>query len=145
MDNSFCRADIYDLLYRLGVTENYIGFFQIADAVSLCKEQPERLLQVTKRLYPEVAKQYNTNWKAVERNIRTVGYVIWRENRPLLEHLACRHLEQPPRNAQLLSILSASLERGLPSVCEPSKAATFTEESSNTGVDERHHQIFDAT
>ena len=116
MDSNFCRADIYDLLYRLGVTENYIGFFQIADAVSLCTEQPERLLQVTKRLYPEVAQQYNTNWKAVERNIRTVSCIIWQENRPLLEHLACRHLERQPRNAQLLSILSASLYTYRPSV-----------------------------
>ena len=110
MDSGFYRADIYNLLYRLGVTENYIGFFQIACAVSLCAEQPERLLRVTKRLYPEVAKRYNTNWKAVERNIRTVSCIIWRENRPLLEHLAYRHLEQQPRNAQFLSILSASLD-----------------------------------
>ena len=114
MDNSFCRADIFDLLHRLGVTENYIGFFQISYAVSLCVEQPERLLRVTKRLYPEVAKQYNTNWKAVERNIRTVSCIIWQENRPLLERLACRHLERQPRNAQLLSILSASLDTYCP-------------------------------
>ena len=110
MDSSFFKADICNLLYRLGATENYIGFYHIAYAVSLCTEQPERLLLVTKRLYPEVAKQFNTNWKAVERNIRTVNCIIWRENRPLLEHLACRHLEQQPRNAQLLSILSASLD-----------------------------------
>lgn len=114
MDSGFCRAEICNLLYRLGVTENYIGFFQIACAVSLCAEQPERLLRVTKWLYPEVAKQYNTNWKAVERNIRTVNCIIWRENRPLLEHLACRHLERQPRNAQLIAILSASLDTCCP-------------------------------
>ena len=38
-----------------------------------CAEEPERLLLVTKWLYPDVAKQYGTNWKAVERDIRTVG------------------------------------------------------------------------
>ena len=64
-------TDIYDLLYRLGATENYTGFFHMAYAVWLCVEQPDRLLLVTKWLYPEVAKQYRTNWKAVERNIRT--------------------------------------------------------------------------
>ena len=109
MNCGFYRADIYDLLYRLGVTENYIGFYHTAYAVSLCEAQPERLLLITKQLYPEVAKQFNTNWKAVERNIRTVNCIIWRENRTLLEHLAYRHLERQPRNAQLLSILSASL------------------------------------
>ena len=66
-------TDVYDLLYQLGVTANYTGFFHTAYAVSLCVEQPDRLVLVTKWLYPEVAKQYKTNWKAVERNIRTVG------------------------------------------------------------------------
>lgn len=83
-----------------------------AYTVSLCVEQPDCLLLVTKWLYPEVAKRYGTNWKAVERNIRTVSCIIWRENRPLLEELAHRHLEQKPRNAQMLAILVSSLDTG---------------------------------
>ena len=103
-------ASVYDLLYRLGVTANYTGFFHTSYAVLLCAEQPERLLLVTKWLYPEVAKQYGTTWMAVERNIRTVGSIIWRENRSLLEQLACGPLEKKPRNKQLLAILAASLD-----------------------------------
>lgn len=104
--------EVYDLLYQLGVTANYTGFFHTAYAVSLCMEQPDRLLLVTKWLYPEVAKQYKTNWKAVERNIRTVSCIIWREGQPLLEELAHRHLERKPRNAQMLAILASSLDAG---------------------------------
>lgn len=103
------QTEIYDLLYSLGVTANYTGFFHLAYAVSLCVERPARLMMVTKWLYPEVARRYNTSWRAVERNLRTAGGVIWRENRPLLEELAHRHLEQKPRNAQLLAILAAAL------------------------------------
>lgn len=77
-------SKIYDLSYQLGVTANYTGFFHTAYAVMLCLGQPDRLLLVTKWLYPEVAKQYRTNWKAVERNIRTTNDIIWRETRPLL-------------------------------------------------------------
>lgn len=102
-------AQAYDLLNQLGVTANYTGFFHTGYAVSLCAEHPDRLLLVTKCLYPEVAKQYGTNWKAVERNIRTVNSVIWRENRPLLEQLARRPLAQKPCTAQMLAILSSSL------------------------------------
>mgnify|MGYP001066148315 CR=1 FL=1 len=108
MENTYSK--IYGLLYQLGVTANYTGFFHTAYAVMLCMEQPDRLLLVTKWLYPEVAKQYKTSWKAVERNIRTVNDIVWRENRPLLEELAHRRLEQKPRISQLLSILAASLE-----------------------------------
>ena len=46
------RADrsirFYDLLYQLGVTANYTGFLLMAYAVSLCVEQPDRLLLATK-------------------------------------------------------------------------------------------------
>lgn len=101
---------VNDILCRLGVTENYIGFFQTSSAVLLCIEQPERLSLVTKWVYPEVAKQYRTTWTAVERNIRMVGGIIWRKNRPLLERLAHTRLEQKPRNAQLLAILAASFD-----------------------------------
>ena len=100
---------VYDLLYQLGVTANYTGFFHAAYAVSLCVEQPDRLLLVTKWLYPEVAKRYGTNWKAVERNIRTVITVVWEQNRAMLEGLARRPLLQRPCAAQFLSILSNSL------------------------------------
>lgn len=112
MEKKTYRSDIYDLLYRLGVTANYTGFFHTAYAIALCIEQPDRLLLVTKWLYPEVAKQYGTSWKAVERNIRTVGCTIWRDSRPLLEQLARRPLEEKPRTAQLLAILTTSLDTG---------------------------------
>lgn len=101
--------DIYGLLHDLGVTANYTGFFHTAYAVLLCIEQPERLLLVTKWVYPDVAKQYKTNWKAVERNIRTVGNVIWKQGHSLLEQLAGRKLPRKPSTAQLLAILTCTL------------------------------------
>ena len=81
------------LLYQLGLTANYRGFFYVSYVIELSIEKEERLLLVTKWLYPEVAKRYGTNWKAVERSIRTAGHIMWRENRPLLEELAGRRLE----------------------------------------------------
>ena len=127
-------TDIYVLLYRLGATANYTGFFHTAYAVSLCVEQPDRLLLVTKWLYPEVAKQYGTNWKAVERNIRTVSCIIWREGRPLLEELAHRHLEQKPRNAQMLAILVSSLDTGPLAVHGLCEAIALPGEDDDVGV-----------
>ena len=83
-----------ELLYRLGISPHYKGFFHTAYAVSLCMEQQDRLLLVTKWLYPDVAKKYGTNWKAAERNIRTASAIAWKRNRPLLESLAERHLDR---------------------------------------------------
>ena len=101
--------DIYNLLYRLGVTANYTGFFQTAFAVHLCMQHLERLQLVTKWGYPDVARQYKTNWKVVERNIRTANGIVWEQNRRYLEKLAGLELLHKPSNAQLLAILSYSL------------------------------------
>ena len=123
--------DIYALLYRLGVTANYTGFFQTASAVRLCMEQPERLLLVTKWVYPDVARQYKTSWKAVERNIRTVNGLVWKQNRPFLEKLVGRELLSKPSNAQLLAILSYSLRSQSPgSLAVHEREIAETEESA---------------
>ena len=119
MDQGFC--DIFDLLYRLGISANYTGFFQTARAVELCRAEPERLLLVTKRVYPEVARRCGTSWSAVERNIRTACGLAWKNNRDLLEELAHKPLPQKPRNAQFLAILLHGLpvSRSIPDETEP--------------------------
>ena len=96
---------IYDLLYRLGINASYIGFYYTARAVYLSLLRPERLLMVTKWLYPEVAKQYDSTWHRVERDIRTVVKVAWESNRPLLEELARHPLNSRPKASQFLTML----------------------------------------
>lgn len=103
--------EIHDLMYRLGVTANYTGFFHTSYAIWLSLQQPGRLLMITKWLYPEVAKQYNTTWQSVERNIRTVISIVWRNNPTLLMQIARRTLQSKPNAAQFISILSAGLAK----------------------------------
>lgn len=100
---------MYELLHSLGVTANYIGFFHSAFAVCLALQNPNRLLLVTKWLYPEVAKHYSTSWHCVERNIRTVSKHAWTRNRLLLESLASRILPNPPSASDFLAILTSYL------------------------------------
>ncbi|MCI8631282.1 MAG: sporulation protein [Firmicutes bacterium] len=99
-------VDIQDLLYRMGVTAKYIGFFHTACAVELAMEDPERLLLVTKWLYPDVAERYDTSWKSVERNIRTAANVAWQANPELLSEYAGFTLSERPCNSQFLAILA---------------------------------------
>ena len=105
-------ARICGLLYRLGITANYTGFFHTSYAVYLAVQQPERLLLVTKWLYPEVARHYKTTWHCVERNIRTASSIAWQTNRPLLEALAHRPLLHRPTASAFLAILAACCQNG---------------------------------
>ena len=97
---------VCSLLCQLGITANYNGFFHAAYAVSLAIQNPNRLRLVTKRLYPEVAKRYVTNWKSVERNIRTVVRIAWDTNPARLEELARHPLYQRPTASGFLAILA---------------------------------------
>ena len=90
-------------------TSNYMGFLYTACAVELCVRQPEHLRLVTKWVYSEGARRYQTNWKAVERHIRAASGMAWERNRSLLEELAGRPLSQRPYAAQLLAILSQNV------------------------------------
>ena len=98
---------VYDLLYHLGLTANYIGFFYISYAVWLAVENQQRLLLVTKWLYPDVAKMYKTNWKAVERSIRSVIAQVWAANPDRLRETLNLPLETKPTPAQFIALLAA--------------------------------------
>ena len=101
------RADqeTRELLYSLGVTEKYAGFFYTAVAVHLAACRPERLALITKWLYPDVAKQFRTDWRNVERGIRAVAEIAWELRPDKLAEIAKRDLDRRPTNSQFITIL----------------------------------------
>ena len=101
--------DIHELLYRLGITPNYTGFYYVAMAIHTALRQPDCLLLITKRLYPEIAHFYKTRPCCVERNIRTATQLAWVCNRSLLEKIAQHPLPTRPSAASFLAILSTHL------------------------------------
>ena len=106
-DKMFHKAS--RLLSRLGVTANYAGFYQTAYALALSVREPDRLLFITKWLYPDAAVHYETNVRCIERNIRTVANVSWRKNSQLLSEIAEYPLSAKPGNAEFLAILATYL------------------------------------
>lgn len=101
---------IVAVLQELGITPNYKGFHQFAIALQLCMENPERLTLVTKLLYPDVAEQCHTKWTAVERNLRAMTDIIWKESRAWLDIASHRKLKKKPCVGQMLSILMFYIE-----------------------------------
>lgn len=75
------KAEIATELQGVGITANYSGFFYTSYAVYLAARQPERLLLVTKWLYPEVAEQYHKAWKNVERGISSAACLRFSRSR----------------------------------------------------------------
>lgn len=102
----------FHLLHRLGITANYSGYFYTAYGVCLVEKQPDRLLLVTKWLYPDIARQYETTWQCVERSIRTVIGLAWKRNPQFLNTLAGYPLESKPSVGEFISFLTFHLCEG---------------------------------
>lgn len=100
------EEQVIDLLLRLGATPNYTGFSYLVKAILLCIEEESRLLSITKILYPETAKYFSVSPFTVERDIRTLINVMWKQNRILLDKIAGYKLSRKPTVGQFLSIIS---------------------------------------
>ena len=74
-------TDIYDILSRLGVVRKYLGRDYLAYSIRITLQNENYFFLVTKCLYPDVASHFNTNWKRVERDIRTAVKAAWKSNR----------------------------------------------------------------
>ena len=113
IEEQTCTAAIHGVLCRLGITPNYLGFFHAAYGALLAAVDPQRLLLVTKWIYPAVAKRYGTTCKAVERNIRSAIAIAWKCNPGLLMELSGFQRAERPKNAQFLAMLAAHCTRSV--------------------------------
>lgn len=100
------RENVEHILRRLGFLYSYNGTKNLVDAVLLCYREPDALTAVTKRVYPEIAKQQGTRWRNVERNMRTALEAFWdRGNRELLNDLAGFKLRVRPSVGEVINYI----------------------------------------
>ena len=90
----FDSTEIYKLLTQLGADLHYIGFRYTEYALLLMGEDEQCIHSVTKCLYPEIARRYQTSCHAVERNIRTLSQVAWKSEPGLLQKWRVIHLRK---------------------------------------------------
>ena len=100
---------IHHLLYYLGISPKYVGFHQLSYALELTTCEPERLSLVTKWLYPDVARHFQTSFAVVERNLRSVVSLSWSLRPDAFPALYGIHLEHKPSTSDFLSLLTAYL------------------------------------
>lgn len=104
---AFLILECSDLLHRLGASFRYRGMKYTVLATALVVEDPERLTYLTKGVYMELAQRTGENAANIERNIRSIVTVIWKNpNHILLDDLAGRHLVRKPTNGEFLAILA---------------------------------------
>ena len=79
---------ISDFMLELGIPAHLRGYQFLRSAVEMCVGNMELVGSVTKLLYPDLAKMYQTTDQKIERAIRNAIEVSWeRGNSELFEEL----------------------------------------------------------
>lgn len=82
------QVSITKTLHELGVPSHIKGYQYIREGITIVYERPEIVGGITKELYPEIAKKYNTTVSRVERAIRHAIEISWnRGNWQLMEDI----------------------------------------------------------
>lgn len=112
--NTSITNEVKHVLASLGIPSSYIGVKQTAYAVGLAIENPDNLNLVTKCLYPDVARYYHTTPSSIERNIRTIVQILWRNDPDSLGKMAGYELKQRPTSSQFIAIIADYMQRQMP-------------------------------
>ena len=97
------RSDVCDILQQMGLTPEDKGYDYMVDAICLAIKDPERMTQVVKGLYLEVAGHYGISCSCVERNIRKAVRIIWTKDQPLLKSIVYGTLPSCPKQSFFLA------------------------------------------
>lgn len=101
------HGNIQKLLLALGFPQHVYGYEYIIYALELIERDHNSLYHITKELYPEIARHFETTPNRVERAIRTAIQIAWsEENIPLINSIfgnTLRSESGAPTNSQLLA------------------------------------------
>ena len=82
------QVSITKVLHELGIPSHIKGYQYIREGIGIVFEKPETIGGITKELYPELAKKFDTTVSRVERAIRHAIEVSWnRGNWDLMEEI----------------------------------------------------------
>lgn len=97
-------------MLELGIPAHLRGYQFLRSAISMCVEDMELVGSVTKLLYPDIAKQYQTTDTKIERAIRNAIEVSWnRGNSDLFEELfgySNCHEYTRPTNSEYIAVVA---------------------------------------
>ena len=104
---------ITDIIHDIGVPAHIKGYYYIREAIMMSVCNQDILNSVTKRLYPEVARRFNTTSSRVERAIRHSIEVAWdRGDLDTLNHYfgyTVNNNRGKPTNSEFIAMIADKL------------------------------------
>jgi two-component system response regulator (stage 0 sporulation protein A) len=75
--DSFVKTHISGILRDIGVPAHILGYKYISEAVEVAVYDPNAINNITKSIYPHIAKAFSTTPSRVERAIRRAIETAW--------------------------------------------------------------------
>ena len=107
------EAVVTDIIHEVGVPAHIKGYQYLREAIILTINDMDMINAVTKVLYPEVAKRFNTTPSRVERAIRHAIEVAWdRGDIEVLQRFfgyTVSNIKGKPTNSEFIAMIADSL------------------------------------
>ena len=107
------EAVVTDIIHEIGVPAHIKGYQYLREAIVLTIKDMDMINAVTKVLYPEVAKRFNTTPSRVERAIRHAIEVAWdRGDIEVLQKFfgyTVSNIKGKPTNSEFIAMIADSL------------------------------------
>lgn len=104
---------ITSIIKEIGVPAHIKGYSYLREAITMVYYDIELLGSVTKILYPEIAKKFNTTASRVERAIRHAIEVAWnRGNFDVISEMfgyTVSHVKSKPTNSEFIAMIADKL------------------------------------
>jgi two-component system, response regulator, stage 0 sporulation protein A len=106
-------ASITSIIHEIGVPAHIKGYMYLREAITMVYNDIELLGSITKVLYPDIAKKFNTTASRVERAIRHAIEVAWsRGNIESISQLfgyTVSHTKAKPTNSEFIAMVADKL------------------------------------
>ena len=108
------RGAVTGIIHEIGVPAHIKGYQYLREAIIIAVENMEVINAVTKVLYPEVAKRFNTTASRVERAIRHAIEVAWdRGDLDVLQKYfgyTVSNVKGKPTNSEFIAMIADRLQ-----------------------------------
>lgn len=112
LDEIDLKKEVINILYSFGIPLNLKGYHYLVSAILMCIKNLE--IQITKQIYPEIAKQYATTSNCVERAIRHAIKVAWKRANPSIIQIYFNSIyaskDIKPSNFEFISTIADKLK-----------------------------------
>lgn len=110
------ERDIEDALFQIGIMPHLMGYTYLKAALQMAYDDRELLVGVTKVLYPELAKRFDTSPANLERCIRSAIEIAWKDapGNKRAEYFGSEPLaisEKKPGNTRFMRMVLDRIER----------------------------------